>query len=185
MTDTELDRLLNSWPAPEPPRSLRRDLRARFPRRERQNVRGPLRWALVAALASGVIAVGMQQITVGLSSHHILEVFSGWYDAFVFGLQAHRYATLAIQIRDSDPRVTIDGQPGPPLRPGHAMSFELDIPGDGVYSIVAGDLGEKGWTRAGRVEGSALRFDAGSHHVVVECGERLLIGDAPVLVRRR
>lgn len=184
MNDIELDRLLDSWRAPEPPAGLRSGLRARFPRAERRRIGRPLRWVAAVAVASVVLAVGMAQTASDLAPYDILSVVRGWYDAFRFGFEAHRYGALAIQIRDSHPRVTIDGQPAV-LEYREGMVFQLDVPGDGAYLVTAGDFGEKGWTRAGRIDGSALRFDAGAHHVIVECGEPLMISDAPVFVRRR
>lgn len=185
MNDLELDRLLDSWEAPAPPAWLRAGLRERFPHPTRRTVRRPLGWLLAIAIASATLAIGMEQSAERLAGSSIVEILSGWYDAFLYGVQAHRVAALTMQIRDSDPRVFVDGAPAPPLQFRHSTVFDVQIPGDGIYSITFGNLELKGWVRAGRIDGSVIRFQAGTHRVAVDCRQRLMISDAPVWLRRR
>jgi hypothetical protein len=57
MTDLELDRILDTWGAPEVPASMRRGLVAALPPRRRTVFGFPLRWAVACAAAAIPVAV--------------------------------------------------------------------------------------------------------------------------------
>src|SRR5437016_10337691 len=68
MTDTELDQLLDRWQTPIPSSGLRARVLLNLPRHERRGFGRPLRWVLVGAVASCMLAIGM-----GQSGHTALE----------------------------------------------------------------------------------------------------------------
>jgi hypothetical protein len=184
MNDTELDRILDQWQAPAPPRGMRDRLRARFPRMERRAVRRPLRWLAAMAVAFAALAVAMGQTGGSSAGSRIAQACVEFWDHIMEGIQAHRVAALVAQIRDSDPQVSVDGKPAPPLVYRHSMVFDVQTP-DGAYAIVFFAKPLSGWTRTGQIKDTYIEFEAGAHHVVITCNRRLLMSDAPVQVRRR
>jgi hypothetical protein len=192
MNDTELDRLLNTWSAPAPPESMRQDLRARFPRAERTRFARPLRWALVGLCSLGLtIAIAQTSESHGdIVMRHLTLV----YRHLVFPLLAHRAGFLMQAIRESQPRVYVDGQPVAPLEYGHSSTLQVQVPGDGVYVamfvnpdfVVENDDGRpSGWVEAGSVHGNVIEFQAGGKQVRIECNGSVVDGEVPVFVRRQ
>ena len=195
MNDTELDRLLNTWEAPAPPRTLRVGLRARFPRAERRKFTRPLRWGLAIALATATLAIGMDQI--GASPwdfrmqrvlNHVNHVYRGLMEFF----EPRMALNIVKQIQQSDPKVYVDGQLGAPLEYGGAATMNVKVPGDGVYSIISypmashqADGRPTGWVEAGRIHGNAIEFQAGSKQVRIVCNQAILNVDRPVYAMRR
>jgi hypothetical protein len=184
MNDTELDPILDHWQAPAPPRGMREKLRARFPRAQRSVVRRPWRWLAATAVALVALTVAMGQSGSSPAGSRIAQAFMEFWDHIMDGIQAHRVAALVAQIRDSDPQVSVDGKPAPPLVYRHSMVFDVQTP-DGAYAIVFFAKPLSGWTRAGQIKETYIEFEAGAHHVVITCNRRLLMSDAPVMVRRR
>jgi hypothetical protein len=185
MNDTELDRLLDSWQAPEAPPSLRAGLRARFPRADRQVFAHPLRWLVATGVAFAVMAAAMGQNGDSWADSRLAQAVMQFYQHIADGIYAHRVAALASQIQASDPQVFVDGKPAPALERRHSTVFDVQVPGDGVYSIVFFPKVLPGWVRTGQIQGNYIEFEAGAHHVVIICNHRLLMSDSPVLVRRR
>jgi len=109
MNETDLDRLLNTWEAPAPPASLRQGLRMRFPRAERRSFARPLRWAFVLALASAVLAIGIDQ-SDNAWDFRLVRVFNRYYELVIEGFEAWRATSIVTQIRQSEPKVYVDGQ---------------------------------------------------------------------------
>jgi hypothetical protein len=210
MNDTELDRLLDAWQPPAPSPSLRlavqrgartledtgplpngrgsdqsRDRKGAVLPERRRFVR-PLRWVLVAlAVASAALAVAMEQSSEPVSDYPIVRLLGRIYEHIADALEAHRAIALVWQIRLSDPKVYVDGQPAAPLQSRHANVLRVQVPGDGPYLVTFWSRGLQGWTEAGRVHGSAIEFQAGAHHVVIQCSRPLGSSDTPVFVRGR
>ena len=193
MNDAELNRLLDSWEAPAPGPEVRERIgaatvRERYsaPRVRRTTpLRSRLRWVFVTAIAFAALAVAMGQGSDSSAGSRLAQAAAALWEHLADGFQAHRVAALVSEIRGSDPQVSIDGKPGPALVYQHSMVFDLAVPGDGVYSITFFPKPLNGWTRAGQIKETYLEFEAGAHHVVIACNRRLLIGDSPILVRRR
>ena len=183
MNDTELDQALNQWQAPEPPSSLRAGLRARFPRAGRRLGR-PLRWLLAVALASAALVAMAQTGDRGWDSTFV-RALTQLYQHVADALEIHRVQAIVWKIRGSDNRTFIDGNPAPPLEFRHSISFDLPVPGEGVYAITFGAMVRKDWVQAGSIHGSTIEFQAGAHHVVVQCSAPLGGDGVPVFVRRR
>lgn len=183
MNDTELDRLLDTWKAPAPPRTLRAGLKDRFPRTGRSRVWHPLRWALVVAVASATLAVGTGQRS-GNPIGWVFQRLHGWYEAFMFGVEAQQASTIAVRIKQSNPLVYVDGQMvAPPWRKGGG-SLWVEVPGDGVYGIVLIPTDLPGFVEAGRLHGNVLEFQAGGKQVRIVCNQAVVDSDRPVYVRR-
>jgi len=192
MNDTELDRLLDTWETPEPPPSLREGLRERFPRAERPRFTRPLGWVLVIAVASVTLAIGMGQSGENPWDFRIVRVLNQLYQNFLEGLEAWQATTIVAQIRQSEPRVYVDGQLVAPLKYGPAASMDVQVPGDGVYSIMSypmpshrADGGLTGWVEAGHIHSNVIEFQAGSKQVRIECNKPIVDSDRPVFAMRR
>jgi hypothetical protein len=130
------------------------------------------------------LAVAMGQSGDSAAGSRIAQAFMEFWDHIAEGFQAHRVAALVSQIRGSDPQVFVDGKPAPALT-HRAAAFDVQVPGDGVYSITFFQKALPGWVRGGQIKETYIEFEAGAHHVVITCNRRLLISDSPVMVRRR
>jgi hypothetical protein len=185
MNDDELDQLLNRWKAPPPSGEFRARVLAGFPPRERLGMDGPLRsdarlrwsralrWAAAAAAAVCIIAVGAAQ-----SGSGTLEHLAG-------GISRLRVTTMdwigdlwvghvALAFRQSNPRIYIEGE----LRSdvefgGSGVGVWVRIPEEGKYLIGLRRTAFEGPVppRAGRFDGHALEFQAGSRTVRIESTE--------------
>ncbi len=191
MNDAELDRLLNTWEAPVPSQSLRQGLRAQFPRAERPRFARPLRWVLAIAIATAALAIGMEQ-SGGNSDFRIVRVVNRLYDEFVSMLDAWRASSVVARIRQSDPKVYVDGQLAGLLKYGHAHTMDVQVPGEGLYSIISYPLPANnaigrstGWVQAGYIRGNIVEFQAGSKRVRIECSKPIVDSERPVLALRR
>jgi hypothetical protein len=184
MNDTELDRLLNAWQAPKPPRGLREKLRSRFPRAERRVMRRPLRW-LLAGLVFAALTVAMGQSGDSSVGSRLGQTLMDCWNRIVSGVRVHRVSALVSQIMDSDPQVSVDGKPALALERWHASTLLVQVPGDGVYYVSFFSLPHDGWQQTGQIKETYLEFDAGTHHVVITCNRRLMMSDSPIFVLRR
>jgi len=195
MNDTELDRLLDTWEAPAPPPSLREGVRGRFPGAEPRRFARPLGWALVSVVVfvvvSAALATGMEQSETNPWDFQLVSVLNRFYQHLVGAFETHRATYLRDQIRQSQPKVYVNGQLGPPLQYGTAASMDVQVPGEGVYSIVSypmpshradGEL--TGWVEAGRIHGNVIEFQAGSNRVRIEC-DKPIVDSRPVFAMRR
>lgn len=185
MNDTELDRLLDTWEAPAPPLSLREGLRAGFPRAERRSFARPLRWVLVIAIASATLAIGMEQSGQNSWNFGLVRAFNRVYESVIEGFEAWRATAIVARIRQSEPKVYVDGQLAAPLEYGHAATMDVRVPGEGVYSIIAYPARLTGWVEAGRIHANTIEFQAGGKQVRIECTQPIVESDRPVLARRR
>ncbi|HVP45043.1 MAG TPA: hypothetical protein VMT32_00620 [Bryobacteraceae bacterium] len=192
MNETELDRLLDTWVAPAPPSSLREGLRARFPRAERRSFARPLGWVLMVAVASVTLAIGMGQNGENLRDLRLVRILNQLYEDFLNGLEAWQSTIITRQIRQSDPKVYVDGLLVAPLEYGPAASIKVQVPGDGVYIITSypmpshqADGGLTGWVEAGHIHGNVIEFHAGSKQVRIECNKLIVDSDRSVFVLRR
>jgi hypothetical protein len=185
MNDTELDRLLYAWEAPVPPPSLREGLRARFPRPEQRRFARPLRWVLVIAVASATLAIGMEQSGENPWDFRLVRVLNRLYEGAVEGFEAWRATSIVAQIRHSEPKVYVDGQLVAPLEYGPAARMDVQVPGEGVYSIISYPGGLTGWVEAGHIHGSVIEFRAGSKQVRIDCNKPIVDSDRPVFAMRR
>ena len=190
MNDTELDQLLDTWETPAPPSSLREGLRARFPRAERRRVARPQGWVL--AVASIMLAIGVGQSGENGIDFRITHVLNQMYEDLLEGLQVWQATGIVAQIRQSDPKVFVDGQLVAPLGYGPGASMNVKVPENGVYVITSypvprhradGEL--TGWVEAGRIHGNLIEFRAGSKQVRIECNKPILNSDRPVFAMHR
>jgi hypothetical protein len=184
MNDKELDQLLDSWEAPPPPRSLREGLRARFPRAERRRIAHPFRWILAIAAASATLAIGMEGGGASPWNFRIGQTLVGWYEAFMFGVEMHHVAYTVGQIRDSEPKVYINGALGQPVEFKHATRMDVNVPGEGVFSVMLVP-GIKGFTEAGTIHDNVIEFQAGTKQVRIECNSPIVHSERPVFTRLR
>lgn len=199
MNETELDRLLDLWDAPSPPRSLRDGVMERFPRAERLGFVRPLRWAfatIAVSLALAIVlagAVAAAQSNDTLADLPIIRSLNVMYQNFIEARQAARAKEIATRIAEADPKVFIDGRSAAPLQFGPAATIDVQVPGDGVYSITMFPISERrsadnrptGWVEAGRLSGSVIEFEAGGKHVRIECNNSIIERDRAVFLMRR
>jgi len=183
MNDSELDEILNGWEAPAPPPSLRAGLRARFPRAERRRFGRPLRWLLMAAVASVALAVAMEQSGGSLSDSRVIQLLGQIWDHVTEVIEVHRVMAIVNRISQSEPMVYVDGVPGASLTHRYANVMSLEIPGERPYLITFWTRRLNAWKEAGRVHGNTVEFQAGAHQVRVECSAPLTDSDVPVFVR--
>jgi len=191
MNDTELDRLLDAWEAPPPRPSLRENLRLRFPRAERRRFSSPLRWALVAAVASITLAVGMGQSGRNPADNPLIGILNHMYEHVLFVMETWRAKSIVDHIRQSDPKVYVDGQLVGPLEYGPAATMRVDVPGDGTYSLTSYPVSRQdaagrptGWTEAGQIQGDRIEFQAGSRQVRIKCNRPITDSELPIFARR-
>jgi hypothetical protein len=188
MNDTELDRLLDSWKAPAPPPSLREDLRARFPRAERWGFARPMRWGLATVVACVALAFGMAQSSDQSWGSGIRDFMNQVYERLREGIEVRQAASILAQIRQSDPKVYVDGRLVAPLEYGPADSMNVEVPGEGVYSIIVyrlAHLETSGWVQAGIIHGSMIEFQVGGKQVRIECNKPIVNSDHPVFAMLR
>jgi hypothetical protein len=184
MNDTELDRLLDDWKAPAASPSLREGLRARFPRAQRHRFPRPLRLVLVIAVASATLAIGMERGRENPWGVRIVSVLNGLYEGVVDRVEIWRANSLVAQIRESRPKVYVDGQLVAPLQYGRAATMEVQVPGVGVYSITSYPILTP-WVEAGHIYGNVIEFQAGGRQVRIECDKPIVDSDRPVFALRR
>jgi hypothetical protein len=158
-------------------------LRERFPRAERRWFGRPLRWVLVGVLACATLAVG-QQGGYSNPATWLFEKLRGAYEAFTFGFKAFDTSAVMVRMRQSQPRVYVDGQLQPPPDIWRGADVQIHVPGEGEYFVMLVDIG-KGFVQAGRMHGNFLEFQAGSRHVRIECNRQLVSADRPVYVWRQ
>jgi hypothetical protein len=136
------------------------------------------------AVAFAALAVAMGQSGDPSVGSRIAQACTELWDHLANVIEMHRVAALVSQIRESDPQVFVDGIPAPALA-HHGAAFDVQVPGDGVYSITFFHKVLPGWLQAGQIKETYIEFEAGAHHVVITCNRRLLMSDTPVMVRRR
>jgi hypothetical protein len=142
-----------------------------------------LRWLLAGGLAV-VAVVATAQTGGGSPDNPFVRIVTDIYEHLAFAWEAHHATALAANIRHSDQKVYVDGAPAPPLQFRRSIGFILQVPGDDSYQVTFWSRGLRGWTEAGRIHGSTIEFQAGPHHVVVQCNVPLGGDDTPVMVRR-
>lgn len=190
MNDNELDRLLNAWEAPAPPELMRQRLRARFPRAERTQFAGPLKWALVGLCSLGLtIAIAQTGESHGDVVMHMVDHV---YTVFIFTVDGHRASLIRNEIRQSQPKVYVDGQPAGPLEYRGGATLVVHMPEGGVYAISTVRYMDRfspgrgqGWVEAGHIRGNLIEFAAGAHQVRIVCNSSIVDGERPVFVAHR
>jgi hypothetical protein len=63
--------------------------------------------------------------------------------------------------------------------------MNVQVPGEGVYSITSYPRGLTGWVAAGHIHGSVIEFQAGGKQVRIECNRPIVDSDRPVFARHR
>jgi hypothetical protein len=190
MKDTELDRLLNTWEAPTPPPSMRQRLRARFPRAERPGFGRPMKWALVGLCSLGLtIAIAQTGESHGDA---VMGHLNRLYEGLVMMVDSHRAVFVRDAIRESQPRVYVDGQPGATLEYRGGASLWVHVPGDGVYGAIFvryvdhfSPGREFPLDEAGRVHDNVVEFQAAGKQFRIECNRPIIDGELPVFVLHR
>jgi len=190
MNDADLDLLLDNWEAPASPASLREGLRGRFPRADRRRFVRPLGWVLAIALASAALVVGMEQSEGSPWASGFVRGLDRFYENLIEGFEIWRVTKIVTQIRQSEPKVYVNGQLVAPLAYGHGASMDVQVPGEGVYSITlllgrSADGGLNGWAEAGHIHGNVIEFQAGSKQVRIVCTRPIVNFDRPIFVMRR
>ncbi len=190
MNDTELDRLLNTWEAPAPPESMRQRLKARFPRAERQGFARSLRWALVGLCSLGLtIAIAQTGESHGDA---VMRHLNHIYEGLVMMVDSHRAAFVRNAMRQSEPKVYVDGHTGATLEYRGGASLWVHVPGDGVYIAIFVryvDHFSQGrglqLVEAGRVHDNVVEFQAAGKQFRIECNRSIIDGELPVFVSRQ
>ena len=180
MNETELDQLLNTWEAPMPPRTLRSNLRDRFPRAERRWFGRPLRWVLVGVVACATLAVGMEQSSGSSSLDFLFMPIRRLVTGVIEGIAIRQAAAIRNQIRDADPKVFVDGQPAGSITYKGGATMWIEVPGDGTFVIAMYPPHQGGWVEAGRLHDRVLEFQAGSKQVRIECNKSVVDADHAV-----
>ena len=189
MNDTELDRLLDAWEAPAPAQSLRDGLRARFPRTERTRFVRPLKWGLAGLCMLGLtLAIGQ---TAESHGDFVMGAVTHVYEGLAMMVDAHRAAFITAEIRQFQPKVYVDGRLAGPLEYVHGSSFRVSVPG-GIYGVVLFRIPKYvqegshwAYVEAGRMHGNLIEFDAGGHHVRIECNKTIVDDNRPVFIMRQ
>ena len=102
----------------------------------------------------------------------------------MFGVHAHHAAYIVDQIRNSEPKVYINGKLGQPVEFMQATRMDVNVPGEGVFSVML-IAGIKGFTEAGTIHDNVIEFQAGSKQVRIECNGQVVHSERPVFTRLR
>lgn len=180
MNDTELDRLLDAWEAPAPTQSLREGLKARLPQPKRRTLPVRLRWGLVTLFASAALTVAIAQ-TGDSHADFVMHAVHHVYAGLTLMVESHRAAFLRSAIRQSNPKIYIDGRPAAPLEYRGGSTLAVHIPGEGVYfvmlfrqmDLLSSFQGFSGYKLAGSFHGHIIEFEAGGKQVRIECGSSI------------
>jgi hypothetical protein len=148
---------------------------------------------MAIVVASIALAFGMAQTSESQGSYRIVRILDALYNHLLGGIEAHQASRIVAQVRQSAPKVYVDGQLVAPLEYGPATRMDVQVPGDGVYSIMVyrfmqsqtADGIPTGWVAAGQIHGSVIEFQAGGRQVRIECNQPIVDSDRPVFVRRR
>ena len=97
------------------------------------------------------------------------------------------------RIAASAPKVFVDGRQVTPLEFGPGATMNVEIAGEGVYSITSYPVTERqtadgrpaGWVEAGHILGNVIKFRAGAKKVRIECNKPIVQSDLPVFVRHQ
>jgi hypothetical protein len=193
MNDADLDRLLACWEAPAAPTSLRNRVRGR--QRPEPVVRSrTLKWGLALVATSVVLtaAIGQtQKADAGVLSGMFHRARSVWFEFVLQPREVHRADALVARIRESNPKVYVDGEPAGRPEFGPAASMTVRLPA-GTYTIMVYRYTQEenaagqptGWREVGYIEGSRIEFDAGNHRVRIECSQPLTEVPRAVFVRQ-
>ena len=191
MNDAELDRLLDVWKAPAPPPSLRQGLRAQFPRPEPRRF-SRRRWLVLLLAVAATLAIGMEAARPHSWSSAIVQFLSEVYEGVTGTIETWPASRIVAKVRNSDPQVYVDGQPGATLKyhplvgPWGEARMDVQVPGEGVFSITTHDLrdADHDWTEAGRIHDSVIEFQAGRKSVRIVCNKPIVDKARPLFVRK-
>jgi hypothetical protein len=147
----------------------------------------------VITLASFALIAALAQTSDSYRDFPLVGILSRLYENFREGREAGRAASITARIRQSDPRVYVDGQLVAPLQYGPAATMDVQVPGEGVYSLTpyrfmqrqAADGRLTGWVEAGYMHDNAIEFEAGVKQVRIECNKPIVDSDRPVFAMRR
>ncbi|HEV2447603.1 MAG TPA: hypothetical protein VGS58_16850, partial [Candidatus Sulfopaludibacter sp.] len=179
MNDVELDRLLDSWVLPAPPPSLRAGVRARFPRSRPGSFAQPLRWVLAIAIASMALAIATGQSGPG-SLDFLWTPLRRLYLGLRFNIDTREASAIRARIRQSNPRVYVDGQPAPPPQYRGGLSVFVVLPGGREFGILLVQPPGANWQRVGTIHGNVIQFEADGKQVRIECDKAVVDADRPV-----
>jgi hypothetical protein len=104
---------------------------------EQRRFCSPRKWLILIAVASATLVIGLGQNGENRWAFQIARVLDQLYKSFVQSLEARRAADIVARIRQSEPKVYVDGQLAAPLEYGPAAKINVHIPGEGVYSIIS------------------------------------------------
>jgi hypothetical protein len=136
----------------------------------------------------GAIAIAQGRET--LSDLPGIRTLNDLFQNFLEKRQGGRAAGIVAKIAESEPKVFVDGQPAPPLELGPSATINVEIPGEGVFSVTLypvadrTDMHASEWAEAGHIRGNVIEFQAGSKQVRIECNARIIERDRPVFARR-
>ena len=105
--------------------------------------------AFVLAFASAVLAIDIQQSDNG-QGFRLNCVLNQLYDSVIEGFEPWLAPSIVTQIRQSEPGVYVDGRVMGPLEYGQGARMDVQVPGDGVYSIITYS-GELAGVKAGHI----------------------------------
>jgi hypothetical protein len=127
----------------------------------------------------------------GILLEIVNQARGAWFEYFLRPREAARAARIVAKIRQSKPKVYVNGKLAGPLEYGAADSMKVHLP-DGVYSLMLypyiaqenADGQPIRWSEAGHIHGKLIEFQAGSQGVRIECDGVLVDRDRGVFIRR-
>jgi hypothetical protein len=147
---------------------------------------------LVGLVLSFALAIGMAQVSDTYRDVPLVLYFQQMYEDFLNNRALVRSAAITRLIRQSEPKVYVDGLLAAPLEYGPAGRMDVRLPGDGVYSLVLfaarrlrADGIPTGWVLAGKAHENLVEFEAGGRRIRIECNRPIVDSDHPVSVMRR
>jgi hypothetical protein len=161
---------------------------------------------LAIAVVSCTVVIGTEQRGVNPSDFRFVRTVNRLYGNLVDAtpralripwlfesLEAWLATSMVSQIRQSEPKVYVDGQLVAPLVYGPAASMTVYVPGQGKYSIIfyrRFEVGEwralklTGWLEGGRIHDNLIEFRVDSKQVRIECNKPIVDADRPVFALR-
>jgi hypothetical protein len=145
----------------------------------------------LAAAASATLALGMGASRPDFwHSCRPDRLLCAVYEGITRIVESWPAGRIVAQVRESDPKVYVDGQLAAPLRYGPLVvrwvesRMDVEIPGDGIFSVTPHQLLDE-WVEAGRIHGNTIEFQAGGKAVRIVCAKPIVDADVPVYVMPR
>jgi hypothetical protein len=145
---------------------------------------------LVVLAATATLAIGMEESRQNSWGSGIVQLFSEVYEGVTGTIETWPSRRVTAQVRQSDPRVYVDGELSAPLKYGPLVgpwgeaAMIVRIPGEGRFYITPQRVADD-WIEVGLIHDNVIEFQAGRKSVRIVCNKQIVDTDRPVFVHQR